>query len=96
MPVWSQGGPTAGPGRRTFTYDWANRELTATSPFHTGSAAFGWRLDGLLGSRLLLGDSDLGTYSYDAAKRVTGFAKAGTVTLSLCPASRFLGHVRPG
>ena len=58
-------------GTSTFSYDWAKRPTGTTSPFYTGTAGFTWRLDGLLGSRTLPGDSITGTYAYDAAKRVT-------------------------
>ncbi len=70
-------------GTSSFTYDWADRLATATSPLYTGSATFGWRLDGLLGTRLLPGDSNVGTFTYDGAKRVTDFSKGGTVSLAL-------------
>lgn len=54
-----------------FTYDWAKRNVDASSTTLigvTGSATFGYRLDGLLGTRGLP-NSETFTLAYDAAKR---------------------------
>jgi RHS repeat-associated protein len=52
-----------------FGYDALGRMTTATSPLYTGSASFGWRLDGLVDTRAWPGTSNAATFTYDAAKR---------------------------
>jgi RHS repeat-associated protein len=53
----------------TFLYNWRSQQVSATSPLYTGSTGFGWRLDGLLGSRTWPTGGNAATYAYDRAKR---------------------------
>jgi RHS repeat-associated protein len=58
----------------TFTYD-ARGELTqATSPVFSGTATYGWRLDGLIDTRTWPTNGASGTFSYDNAKRPIGLS----------------------
>ena len=56
-------------GTSSFTYDWADRLLTASSPLYAGTTGFSWRLDGLLAGRTWPGFTNSLTATYDAAKR---------------------------
>jgi RHS repeat-associated protein len=68
-------------GTTSFTYDWADRLLSANLPdgFSTAVPTFAWRADGLVKSRTF----DTGTalaFTYDRAKRLAKIAK-GSLTL---------------
>jgi RHS repeat-associated protein len=68
----------------TFTYN-ARGELTqATSPVFSGTATYGWRLDGLVDTRTWPTNSASGAFSYDNAKRPIGLSLTvgGPITLA--------------
>jgi RHS repeat-associated protein len=67
-------------GTSTFTYDWAQRLATASSPVYSGTIAFNWLLDGLIGSRTWTGTAGQAWFTYDAAKRPISFDKNGNYT----------------
>jgi RHS repeat-associated protein len=54
-----------------FGYDLRGNLTSATSPLFTGSATYGWRLDGLIDARTWPGTSNAAAFTYDAAKRPT-------------------------
>ncbi len=62
-------------GTSAFTYDWANRELTATSPVATGTTTTAYRLDGLIATRTA-GNAETATLTYDPVKRPINVAYA--------------------
>ena len=45
------GGLNGSLGTATFSYDWANRLTSMSSPLWTGSLAWSWRLDDVLTAR---------------------------------------------
>ena len=57
-------------GTSSFSYDWADRQISATSPIATGTVTTTYRLDGLVGTRIL-GNGETATLAYDPAKRPT-------------------------
>ena len=63
-------------GQTDFTYDWAKRLQSVNLPdsYSTAEPTFGWRLDGLIGSRTW-GAGASATFAYDTAKRPTSFTK---------------------
>ena len=70
-------------GTATFSYDWADRLATMSSPLWSGPLTWGYRLDGLLDTRQWpAGSSGQATLTYDGAKRPTAFAKVGTAAAS--------------
>jgi RHS repeat-associated protein len=66
-----------------------------TSPLWSGSATYAWRNDGLLASRSWpsAGSGGAASFSYDAAKRATALAKAGTAAASFSQAYDRDGNV---
>ncbi|HEV8280698.1 MAG TPA: LamG-like jellyroll fold domain-containing protein [Candidatus Limnocylindrales bacterium] len=70
-------------GTSTFTYDWADRQISATSTIYSGNLGWTWGLDGLLAGRAWPVGSSAAMLSYDGAKRPTKFTeKAGTTLVA--------------
>ena len=68
-------------GTSNFTYDWADRQITAGSGVYTsGSLTWAWGLDGLLTGRTWPVDTSVATLNYDAAKRPTAFTETANGT----------------
>jgi len=67
-------------GTSAFTYDWADRPISATSPIATGTVTTTYRLDGLVASRVL-GNGEIATLAYDPARRPTQVTLATGGTL---------------
>jgi YD repeat-containing protein len=61
-------------GSSGFSYDRLDRLTSMTSPLYTGSAAFGWRADGLLASRGWP-SGNTASVAYDAMKRPTSLTE---------------------
>jgi RHS repeat-associated protein len=81
-------------GTSSFSYDWADRLSTMSSPLWTGSLTWAYRLDGLLDTRQWpSGSSGQATLTYDAAKRPTAFAKVGSAAADFSQAYDRDGNV---
>jgi RHS repeat-associated protein len=86
--AWNPDGTLAtrddgGSGNHAFSYDWADRLTTVSSPFFAGQVTSAWRNDGLLASRQWpAGAGGAATFSYDAALRPVEMDKAGDAAAS--------------
>ena len=78
----------------TFSYDWAQRLTSLTSPHFSGTLTYTWRNDGLLAARGWPGGAPgAAAFSYDAAKRPIEMEKSGTAAGSLAQAYDRDGNV---